>query len=324
MAEKPSLIVHGMHGLGDNLHQRAVLRLLMETNSVYVETSWVSLYHDLIAQGLHVMHKPTRLRTQAKNAAREDAKFWRGEPPPLCDHVSLRYSRSSPSTIMEEMLASAGLAGRFAQADYSLPVAEEWFAPVEEAVASWHIPSDKPVMVYRPLTIRPEWMGSERRNADVATYAEALMAIRHRYFVISIADLVPSREWIVGPEFTGADVVLHKGELPFESLAALFALSDLVFTSGGFALILGSAVHTPVISIVEGESPARHSDAARYAPYLGIKGDAPAVVRSVLRFSDSLDHGRDGGSDARQQFSPPAASLVPRHMAPRRIFPRRA
>lgn len=293
---KPALLIHGMHGLGDCLHQRAMVRILMKTRDVYLETSWVSLYHDLIEDGLRVMHKPTRLRTQTKNAARERAEFWHGEVPRAHETVAIHYghdtiSRTASGTILQAMMNSAGVGAHFDVADYSLPIPDAWFTPVEALVASWNIPDDKPLMIYRPLTVRPEWRGGERRNADPAVYAAALAAIRHRYFVVSVADLQPGREWIVGPQFK-PDVAIHDGSLPFESLAALFAMADLVMTSGGFATILASAVKTPVISIIGGERAGWHADAAKYAPYLGLecRDGLAAVSENCVRFSDSLDH----------------------------------
>src|SRR4051812_17147760 len=68
---KPALHVQGMHGMGDCLHQRAVLRQLMQRYTVTLETSWPSMYHDLIADGLVVTRRPVALRTQTKNATRE-------------------------------------------------------------------------------------------------------------------------------------------------------------------------------------------------------------------------------------------------------------
>jgi hypothetical protein len=40
---KPLLHLIGHHGLGDNLHQRALIRQLMEKYDVWLDTSWVSL-----------------------------------------------------------------------------------------------------------------------------------------------------------------------------------------------------------------------------------------------------------------------------------------
>ncbi|MBZ9921906.1 hypothetical protein LB579_29895, partial [Mesorhizobium sp. BR1-1-7] len=91
MAEKRPLFIRGMHGLGDNLHQRAVIRQLMPRFDVYLESSWIAPYHDLIADGLKVLHKRTVLRTQSKNADRERNLFWRGSIP-IARQMQISYS----------------------------------------------------------------------------------------------------------------------------------------------------------------------------------------------------------------------------------------
>ncbi len=50
-----------------------------------------SVYHDLIAKGLKVVNKPTRLRTQAKNAEREDHSFVRSLPPRDARSITVTY-----------------------------------------------------------------------------------------------------------------------------------------------------------------------------------------------------------------------------------------
>jgi len=241
-----------MHGLGDNVHQRAILRQLIERHDVYLETSWAAIYHDLIPLGLKCMRKSTNLRTQRKNQDREAGKFWQGQVPPGTPAVHIMYHgfnvQQQPShTILEAMCKSARV--DYARADFSLPIPGEWFQPVDQMIAQWR--PRKPILFYRPLVSRPEWRGSMVRNADPLSYAEIFAAIRDYFFVVSIADLAPTREWITGPRLK-ADVAIHEGELPFESLAALMARSALCYTSSGFGSVLAPAVGTPCINVVGG------------------------------------------------------------------------
>ncbi len=265
----------GMHGMGDCIHQRAIIRQLMKTRSVTLETSWPSLYHDLIAEGLTVVRRPVGLRTQAKNAAREADKYSSRH---FLTRATARMSYtgqqvlSAPSkTILEVMCNVTGT--NFAEADYRLPVPQEWFGILSDVLGMGLAPligAPKPLLVYRPLIARTEWRGSMARNADPAAYGELFNAIRDRFFVISVADLVPDVEWVVGPD-AKADLSFHQGELVTEALAALFSLADLVFTSSGFAAVLGPAVGTPTISVVGGYEDYRcHDSGARFAPYLAI------------------------------------------------------
>jgi hypothetical protein len=246
----------------------------MQTRTVTLETSWPSMYHDLIAEGLSVCRRPVALRTQSKNAARESDKF-SPRHPFLRAGMRVSYTGQQvltmPSkTILEVMCNVTGT--DYATADYRLPVPPEWFDVLtkimsfEQYVAL--IGAHKPLLVYRPLVARNEWRGSMARNADPGSYAEVFNSVRDKFFVISVADLAEGQEWIVGPE-AKADLTFHKGELVFEALAALFGIADLVLTSSGFAAVLGPAVGTPTISIVGGyEDPRCHDSGARFSPYL--------------------------------------------------------
>jgi hypothetical protein len=276
---RQTLVIQGMHGLGDNIHQRAILRQLMPGYRITLETSWPSVYHDLVADGLTLVRRPVALRTQSKNAAREAHLF---APGPFLGQtvrrMPIRYGgpqvlQSKSGTIMEVMCDATGT--DFSRADFTLPVPDVWFdkltaIPQWEALWRAKIASGKPLLVYRPLVSRPEWRGSAMRNASPVDYCVLLAAIRDEFFVVSVADLEPNREWIVGPQLH-ADVALHSGELTFEAMAALFSLADLIFTSSGFAAILGPAVKTPTVSIIGGyESVGCHADGSRYAPMLNI------------------------------------------------------
>jgi hypothetical protein len=308
---KEFLLVDGMHGMGDNLHQRGILRQLMREHDVWLISSWASLYHDLIADGLHVIRRPVRLRTQMKNQVREsELKLFTNKTPARGQSIRLMYGangimRTPSQTVLEAMtLCAPGCT--YEAADYRLPVPDAWREPARLLLARIN-PEGKPVLIYRPLTARPEWRGGEKRNADPGVYSELFATIRDRFFVISVADLEPGKEWIIGPHLI-ADKELHNGELSFEHLAGLFAVADLVFTSGGFAAILGPAVGTPVISILGGyERAAWCASGARFAPYLAIEPinpcqcatsicskqcqkqtDIPAARSKILSFVGSL------------------------------------
>lgn len=275
-----SLLINGMQGMGDNLHQRGIIRQLMTNHEVWLKTSWVSLYHDLIAQGLHVLRNPTRLRTQNKNQDREAAGFSRKPVPPFTPTITLQYSghnvRRQPSqTILQAMCESAGMGISYADIDYRLPVPDTWLKPMMETALKWNT-RGKRIMVYRPLVERPsDWAGAAKRNADPDCYAQVLRPFRDQFFIVSVADLAPGREWTVGPVLK-ADVEFHGGELSFEQLAALFSIADVVYTSSGFATILAPAVGTDVISITGGYERAQwHESGAKFAGYLGIESDTP-------------------------------------------------
>lgn len=267
-AERRPLYIQGMHGLGDNLHQRAVIRQLMSRFDVYLESSWVAPYHDLIADGLKVLHKRTILRTQAKNAEREAKSFWRGSVP-IARRMQISYSPDQVrecGSVLAAMCRTADV--NYATADFRMPIPENWREKAERLVDLWR--PTKPLLIYRPLVERTEWGGCKNRNPDHGAYADLLASIREQFFVVSVADLMPGKEWMVGHQIK-ADVECHTGELDFETLAALFSMASLVYSSPGFAVILAQAVGAPVACIFGGyEDSSSFIGGARYSPYLGI------------------------------------------------------
>lgn len=269
------LLVQGMHGLGDNLHQRAVVRQLMERREVWLETPWPSVYHDLTAAGLRLVNKGSGLRTQAKNAAREAGLFNRAPAPRTAGLLRVHYPPTlvrAHGSVLKAMLAACRLDPR--ETDFRLPVRNEWLDMADDWLARWGRPS-KPLMIYRPLVARTEWGGAAARNPDPAAYQALYRQIRERYFVVSIADLAPGAEWLVLDE-RDVDVRLHAGEIVFEALAALFHIADLVFTAPGFPVVLSQAVGAKHVVVFGGyERAASFSAGRRYAAQLAIEPIEP-------------------------------------------------
>ena len=264
------LLIHGMHGLGDAIRQRAVIRQLMPHYDIYLESSWVSVYHDLIGQGLKVLRKNTALRTQAKNSARERSSFYQGRPPARTKAMTINYPPSEVrmhGSVMAAMCAATRTDP--SAADFRLPIPTSWRAKASVWLERWD--TNRPLMLYRPLVDRPaDWGGCNARNPDHASYADLFHLIRDRFFVVSVADLVPGKEWIVG-ERIEADARCHAGELDFETLAALTSVSALVYCSPGFAGVLAQAVGAPVAMVFGGyERSQFFFDGAKDAPVLGI------------------------------------------------------
>ena len=271
---KRLLHIQGMHGLGDCLHQRAIIRQLLPDNDITLETSWPSVYHDL---PIKCLKKPVGLRTQAKNAQREFTRFAERGHPSNGEYVSclrLSYSgdqikRTASKTVLEAMCDVGRVS--YASADFTIPVPTEWKTRLRDVLGDLpHQAFTRPWMVYRPLTIRPEWRGSHGRNPDPAVYAALFRGLRDSFFVVSVADLAPGCEWISGPDMD-FDLRFHAGELHFELLAALFQRADLVYTPSGCGAILGPSVGTTNLSIVGGyELTGCHDSGRKFAPYLAL------------------------------------------------------
>lgn len=262
---KPKLHIEGMLGLGDNLHQRAIIRQFIDTYDIYLETTWPSVYHDF--PDIKFIRRNTPLRTQTKNADRENDKFHSSRPA-NAETKKVWYRPDQVrayGSVLGAMLISVGANPH--RADFSLPIPFKWKEKAVELLYS-ELGITKPIMIYRPLIERKEWGGCASRNPDFDSYHELFNSVRDDYFVISIADIVPDVEWIVSHPIQ-ADVEFHSGEIEFEKLAAVFAEASLVYCSPGFAAVLGKAVSTPVITIFGGYENSK-SFTLGDAPYLGI------------------------------------------------------
>jgi hypothetical protein len=300
-----TIVIDGMHGLGDNIHQRAIVRALMRERDVWLSTPWPSVYHDLVDDGLMLAApRNIRLRTQLKNVARE-GRFYRSHglvnPGPYLRSIKMRYPPEEVRRAGSVLGAMGRVAGVAPQAvDMRLPVPCEWKTRAVERIGKWN--SDLPWLVYRPLVERKEWL-NPARNPDFVAYAELFRAIRDRFFVVSVADLAPNVEWIVG-EPIKADVELHAGELDFPTLAGLVALADMTFTSPGFMVPLSQAIGTPCITVFGSyESSRSFSAGASVSRWLPIDVmypcehfrhacgcckaiDMPAAFEKIERFCD--------------------------------------
>lgn len=308
-AQSVNLRMAGMHGLGDNLHQRGVVRQLMQRHVVWLETSWPCLYHDLVGPRLHLVGKTSPVPVYARNATREAAGFTPLSVPADAWPLKVFYTPTqvrSAGSVLAAMCSETGT--DVALADFRLPIPPEWDQRAQALLDHWGVAasSGKPLMIYRPLVERGWWGGCVARNPDHAAYAELMRSIRARFFVVSVADLRPGEEWMVG-EPIDADVTLHAGELEIETLAALTARAALVYTSPGFAVILAQAVGTPSVVVFGGyENSSSFSAGARFAPYLGIdtltpcdcfshhhgcekRIDMASAIKRISRFSDAAE-----------------------------------
>jgi ADP-heptose:LPS heptosyltransferase/SAM-dependent methyltransferase len=271
MPTKPSLAVLGMYGMGDCLHQRAVVRELMKTHSVELQTYYTSMYHDLEAEGLRITindRLPPRIRDHG-NSAQTASRARQHDRKLGYDHAQTRKH----GTLLAAMFGSVGLAVP-ERPDFSLPVKPEWRADARKLVGNT---GGKPIMVYRPIVLNGTWP-CPSRSPDPAAYAALYQSIKDRFFTVSICDLTQKGEEIVGEE-QDADLKLHRGEADFETLTGLFAEAALVFCNAGFTPILAQAVGTPNIVVYGGNESFRYTNSvgAHLAPTLPIEPVKPCA-----------------------------------------------
>jgi hypothetical protein len=244
------------------------MRKLMLQNVVYLDTPWPSVYHDLVGPRL-VLVRPAAatLRTQAKNLRREAAQYQLERAPKQVRMVRTWYTPEDVRRAGSVLGAMAQAAQVQGELDFRLPVPVAW----SQGLPVVH----KPIMFYRPLVSRTEWGGCDSRNPEYDSYYALFNTIRDRFYVISIADLEPRKEWLVGHPIE-ADLEFHHGELTFELLAALARRASLVFCSPGFAVPLAQAVGTPVVCVFGGyENSSSFSAGAKFTATLGIDPMVP-------------------------------------------------
>lgn len=253
-----------MHGLGDNIHQRAIMNKLRPHYDIWLETSWPVIYHDM--PDVKLLKKSSGLRTQTKNSDRENHRF---SPPIGCYDRNLKIWYRPDDVrrhggVLSAMMNNCQVSPQ--EPDYDFPTLKEWRLAAHHIIKAWN--TDKPILIYRPLIIRKEWGGCERRNPDIETYYELLKSIRDKFFVVSVADTVDGVEWIVSKDIE-ADIEFHHGELPIEILSALVEQAELTYNSPGFMSILSKSVGTPNICVFGGYENSK-SFSAGSSPYLGI------------------------------------------------------
>lgn len=210
------MIIHNHRGLGDNIYERAFVKMLPKP--VYLDTPWPEIYSDI--PGVHFIRPQTTLRTQAKNIARHSSWLM---PPAKQPARHIRYGTEG---IIPGMIASFGVM----PGEFDLP-------PLPPS------PVQGKYVVVRPATVRSEWR-ADTRNPDPEYIITAAAEAKARgYKVISVADLVDGVEWMVG-DSPYADVRYHKGELPVEQLLALVANTSAVI--GGIGWLVPAALSAKV------------------------------------------------------------------------------
>ena len=102
--------LNGMHGLGDNLHERAIVRELMRGHDLWLKTSWPQLFWDL--PELHLVPLKSPIPWMARNEIRTAALYGRTVAPPGSKVVSNGYlSRMRPGNRVSVLQTMADVCG---------------------------------------------------------------------------------------------------------------------------------------------------------------------------------------------------------------------
>ena len=264
-----ALLLEGMHGLGDNIYQRAVLREYVARNgAVYLSTPWPQLYADFA--DVRCVPTASRLRTQRKNIARPGLTWHRA--PVGTRRRRWHYVSRPDISIVHALLADLAIAAH--AINFSGPP-----TAVAEAPRS-------PYVVIRPATVRKEWP-APARNPLPQYLAQAAAGARERGLrVISVADLAEFEEWALDP-LPEADERYHAGELGVESLLSLVAGAAGVIGGVGWLLPAALAYRVPMLLIYGGAGG--HNGPERI---LDPRLDSSMIVQALPeRFCMCKDHG---------------------------------
>lgn len=254
------LLIDGMHGLGDNLYQRAVLRQFRPGRAVFLITSWPQIYADL-PHIRCVRHPNMQLRTQARNASLPGLRWY---PAPVgADRVRWHYVGRPEVPIIDSLFEELGMLPPDRVELDGPPVQRPPQAP------------EVPYVVIRPATIRAEWR-ADSRNPRPEYLAEAAAAAQAAGFaVVSVADLAAGKEWPVEP-LPPASARYHAGELSVTDLFGLIAGAAGVITGVGWGIVAALAYRVPALLVYGGWGV--HNGPARI---FGSRIDTSRVVQAV-------------------------------------------
>lgn len=215
----------GMHGLGDNIYQRA---MLPRDQVIYLQTPWPEIYQDML--NVRPVRTNSSLRTQKKNEAR--VHKWHAMP--FTGERSRRFNYTG-FPVIEGMEKSTGLT--FHQ--MSLP--DYGTRPIQE-----------PYIVMRPATIRREWMAAARNPRPDYLVRAAEMVRAAGFKVVLVADVNGDDEWLDG-ELPPSDVQYLNGQLHITEL--LRHTQHAAGVIGGIGWILPAAIaqRRPALIICGGE-----------------------------------------------------------------------
>lgn len=232
--ERP-VVVEGMFGLGDSIYQRPFLKAMP---GAYIVTPWPELYADL---DVKPVRPKTRLRTQAKNAARSRTT-WHTTPADAT-RIRIGYGPRDLATgsILEAMRRQFGVE----PGGFDLPRER---SPLRV---------NRPVAIVRPVTERAEWHNSARGPRPEYVAAAARELKRRGYYVVSVADLEPGKEWLVGQP-PPADMTLHSGQWTVRQLLGAVQAADVVVGGVGWIVPACIASGTPLYVIHGGQGGHNH------------------------------------------------------------------
>jgi hypothetical protein len=285
--EAAKLLIRGMWGLGDNIYARPFVRELAKTREVYLETPWPEIYSDLDIKFVRPAQRS--LRTQLKNIERQPANRWIATLPQI--YPSQRWTIHYGGRILFENIPIALQRCFNTRANW-----KAWDLPDWGSASP--VPTDRPIALIRPATLRHEWFNSARNPKPeyIAEVAQELMAT-HR--VVSVADCDAS-ETLVGPE-PPCHVKLHRGELSVEQLLTLARRADILIGGVGWIVPASIALKVKAFVILGGHG-AHNAPEIITDPTMDLRWIGFATPKNFCRCGNMRHNCEKTISDLRQEW----------------------
>jgi len=221
------MIINSMKGLGDNIYQRAFIKNIEK--ELFINTPWPEIYQDL--QNVKFTPSNTNLRTQSKNIQKQ--------PKSIYSKPRRNHPRKSISYSSEGIINGMRKSFNFDLTDLDLPD----YGP--SVVHGDYV-------VVRPVTVRSEWIASAR-NPNHHYISEAVEHFKDiGYKIVSIADLEPKKEWLIG-DGVDADISFNHGELSVTQMLAVIDGAKFVVGGVGWIVPACIAYKTPAWIICGGQ-----------------------------------------------------------------------
>jgi len=238
-------------GLGDQVYMRPfVLALADSGHEVYLGTPWPELYWDRPDVLLVPVHRG--LRTQEENV-RRSGRRWAEFP--VGDDTTTINLTYTPHLVLHRPVVQALLHEtrqliplQLENLNFQLPL------PPDCMRSLWPV-CDKPLAVFRPPTLRREWL-CPARNPDPSLWGPLLQRLRETHHIHWVASTKDGEEWIEGGlQPDPRDTATLHGELSWVSMAWMMKLADLCVGPVGNIIPLGLAVGARIFVLFGGHLP---------------------------------------------------------------------
>ena len=167
------VLVQSMHGMGDNLHQRAVVRHYLKDHTVWLPTPWPQLYYDLAGPRLQLLQTKSPLRTQNKNASRPFNGYSKSSMPHGTRTVRVSYKVDQVQrlgSVLGAMLETSCVPQD--RTDFRMPIPDSWRHEALDVLDRAGLGA-KPILLYRPLVDRTEWGGCNAKLRSASPHTRA-------------------------------------------------------------------------------------------------------------------------------------------------------